>query len=120
MIFGPQLTSQIIEIKVGLYISDLKDRLESINYSTMTGGEFEALSSEDKSAVYEKHFLEDNLDDFFDQHVKMGSMNTTGYLGNQGEGAGLYGQMTDWWLGTEGADIFKSEIGKSLSSLPQR
>ena len=86
----------------------------------MTGEEFEMLPEEDKAAVYEKHFFEDHIDDFFAQHVKMGSMNTTGYVGNPGVGSGLYGQMSDWWMSTEGADMLKDSIKQQFSTLPQR
>ena len=119
-IFGPQMAEDIIRYKASSYMQDLKSRLESFNYSTMTGEEFEMLPEEDKAAVYEKHFFEDHIDDFFDQHVKMGSMNTTGYVGNPGVGSGLYGQMSDWWMSTEGADMLRDSIKQQFSTLPQR
>ena len=119
-IFGSQMTSEIIGLKAEAYIAELAANLNRINYSTMTGEEFEAMPPEDKAFVYEKHFMEDNLTDFFDKHVKMSSMNSTGFVGNPGAGSGLYGQMADWWMSTAGADILENMISQSLSTLPQR
>ena len=64
--------------------------------------------------------MEDNLADFFDKHVKMSSMNSTGFVGNPGVGSGLYGQMADWWMSTAGADMLEGAISQRLSMLPQR
>jgi len=119
-IFGPQMAETIIQYKVFVYLTELEEKLNAINYSTQTSEEFQELPEQEKALVYEKHFLEDYLDSFFGQHVKMSSMNTTGYVGNPGVGSGLYGQMADWWMSTEGADIMKSIIKDNLSALPQR
>lgn len=118
-IFGPEATSAIIEFKVLNYLGDLGDRLDALNYSSITTEEFEALPQKQKNVVYEKHFLEDHFDDFFDNHVRVSSMNTTGYVGNLGHGSGLYGQMSDWWMSGDGADMFKSEMVKSIPLLPK-
>jgi len=119
-IFGPQMAETIIQYKVFVYLTELEEKLNAINYSTQTSEEFQQLPEEQKALVYEKHFLEDYLDSFFSQHVKMNSMNTTGYVGNPGVGSGLYGQMADWWMSTEGADTMKAIIKDNLSALPQR
>ena len=119
-IFGPQMAETIIQYKVFVYLAELEEKLNAINYSTQTSEEFQQLPEQQKAIVYEKHFLEDYLDSFFSQHVKMNSMNTTGYAGNPGVGSGLYGQMADWWMSTEGADAMKANIKDNLSALPQR
>lgn len=119
-IFGREAVAEIIEHKAQAYLTELRANLNRINYSTITGPEFEALVPQDKAIVYEKHFMEDNLADFFDRHVKMSSMNSTGFVSNPGVGTGLYGQMADWWMSTEGADILESMISQKLSILPQR
>lgn len=119
-IFGPDMAEVIIQYKAFVYLTELESNLNRINYSEMTSEEFEAMPPADKALVYEKHFLEDHLDSFFDKHVKMNSMNTTGYVGNPGTGSGLYGQMADWWMSTTGADILQDKIGQNLSALPQR
>ena len=114
------MAETIIDYKVKTYLEDLGQRLEAINYSTQTSDEFQQLSERQKALVYEKHFLEDHLDSFFNQHVKTNSMNTTGFVGNPGVGSGLYGQMADWWMSTEGADAMKQSIKDNMSILPQR
>ena len=119
-IFGPQMASEIIRHKASAYLAELGANLNRINYSEMTGPEFEALPSQDKALVYEKHFMEDNLADFFDKHVKMSSMNSTGFLSNPGVGTGLYGQMADWWMSTSGSDMLRDSITNQLTTLPQR
>ena len=119
-IFGVQMAEEIIKYKVDSYLSDLSERLKAINYSTQTPDQFQQLPEEEKALVYEKHFLEDHLDSFFNQHVKTNTMNTTGFVGNPGVGAGLYGQMTDWWMSTAGADLMKQAIKDGLPSMPQR
>ncbi len=50
----------------------------------------------------------------------MSSMNTTGFLDNPGVGAGLYGQMKDWYMSTAGADVLGQKIKELLPMLPQR
>ena len=119
-VFGTQMAETIINYKVKTYLEDLGQRLEAINYSTQTSEEFQQLSERQKALVYEKHFLEDHLGSFFNQHVKTNSMNTTGFVGNPGVGSGLYGQMADWWMSTEGADAMKQSIKDNMSILPQR
>ena len=118
-VFGPDSAATIIEFKVLNYLGDLKDRLDALNYSSITEEEFEALPKAQKNLVYEKHFLEDHFDNFFDNHVRVSAMNTTGYVGNLGHGSGLYGQMSDWWMTGDGADIFKAEMLKSIPLLSQ-
>ena len=119
-IFGPAAADGIIEMKALLYMMDLTEGLERIGYSTITPEQFAALPAQDQNLVYEKHFIEDYLDNFFDQHVKMSSMNNTGFLDNPGVGAGLYGQMKDWYMSTDGADVLKQKIKELLPLLPQR
>lgn len=119
-IFGASAAQEIIEFKVLSYLNELADGLRRIGYSTITAEEFDALPQEDKNLVFEKHFIEDHVDSFFTQHVQMNSMNTTGFVGNLGTGAGLYGQMKDWWMSTEGADIMKGLIKSNLSLMPTR
>jgi len=116
-VFGPDAAQVIIEFKVLSYFGELKDKLDAIGYPNITAEEFEQLPADQKHLVYEKHFLEDHFDDFFDNHVRVSSMNTTGYVGNLGHGSGLYGQMSDWWMSGDGADIFKEEMKKGLALL---
>lgn len=47
-------------------------------------------------------------------------MNNTGFLDNPGVGAGLYGQMKDWYMSTDGADVLKQKIKELIPLLPQR
>lgn len=119
-VFGQDMADFVIEAKALMYLMDLAQGLERIGYSTITGEAFNALPQEDKNLVYEKHFLEDYLDSFINDHVKMNSMNTTGFLDNPGVGAGLYGQMKDWYMSTAGADIFKAKLKDIMGMLPQR
>ena len=119
-VFGSDMADFVIEAKVLMYLTELAEGLERINYETITGQEFNMLPDADKNLVFEKHFLEDYLDSFIDEHVKMSSMNTTGFLDNPGVGAGLYGQMKDWYMSTAGADVFGQKIKEMLPMLPQR
>jgi len=119
-VFGEATADFVIEAKVLAYILDLKKNLERIGYRTITAKEFEELPAKDKNIIYEKHFLDDYLDSFIDDHVKMSSMNNTGFLDNPGVGAGLYGQMKDWHMSTAGADFFKMKLKEYIGSLPQR
>jgi len=115
-VFGPEAARVIIEFKVLSYLGDLKDEMNAIGYPNITAEEFEQMPPEQKNIVYEKHFLEDHFDDFFDSHVRVSAMNTTGFVGNVGHGSGLYGQMADWWMSGDGADMFKEEMKKGLAS----
>jgi len=119
-IFGSDMADFVIEAKVLMYLTELTEGLERIGYETISGEEFNALPTADKNLVFEKHFLEDYLDSFINDHVKMNSMNTTGFLDNPGVGAGLYGQMKDWYMSTAGADVLKKKIKEMLPMLPQR
>ena len=119
-VFGSDMADFVIEAKVLMYLTELAEGLERIGYETITGQEFNMLPDADKNLVFEKHFLEDYLDSFIDEHVKMSSMNTTGFLDNPGVGAGLYGQMKDWYMSTAGADVFGQKIKEMLPMLPQR
>jgi len=110
----------VIEAKVLMYLTELAEGLEKIGYESISADEFNRLPQSDKNLVFEKHFLEDYLDSFINDHVKMDSMNTTGFLDNPGVGAGLYGQMKDWYMSTAGADVLKEKIRELLSMLPQR
>ena len=119
-VFGSDMADFVIEAKVLMYLTELAEGLERISYETITGEEFNALPTVDKNLVFEKHFLEDHLDSFINDHVKMNSMNTTGFLDNPGVGAGLYGQMKDWYMSTAGADVLGQKIKELLSMVPQR
>ncbi len=119
-VFGSDMADFVVEAKALMYLTELAEGLERIGYETITGEQFNALPPADKNLVYEKHFLEDYLDSFIRDHVKMASMNTTGFLDNPGVGAGLYGQMKDWYMSTAGADVFGQKIKEMLSMLPQR
>lgn len=119
-VFGPEMADFVIEAKVLMYLTELAEGLERIGYETITGDQFNNLPTADKNLVYEKHFLEDHLDSFIRDHVKMASMNTTGFLDNPGVGAGLYGQMKDWYMSTEGAVVLGNKIKEMLTLLPQR
>lgn len=119
-VFGSDVADFVIEAKVLMYLTELAEGLERIRYETITAEQFEALPTADKNLIYEKHFLEDYLDSFINDHVKMSSMNTTGFLDNPGVGAGLYGQMKDWYMSTAGADVLGQKIKELLPMLPQR
>jgi len=119
-VFGSDVADFVIEAKVLMYLTELAEGLERIRYETITAEQFQALPTADKNLIYEKHFLEDYLDSFIDDHVKMSSMNTTGFLDNPGVGAGLYGQMKDWYMSTAGADVLGQKIKELLPMLPQR
>jgi len=119
-VFGSEMADFVIEAKVLMYLTELAEGLERIGYETINGEEFNALPTADKNLVFEKHFLEDYLDSFINDHVKMDAMNTTGFLDNPGVGAGLYGQMKDWYMSTAGADVLGQKIKELLSMLPQR
>jgi len=119
-VFGSDMADFVIEAKVLMYLTELAEGLERIGYETITAEEFNVLPTADKNLVFEKHFLEDYLDSFINDHVKMNSMNTTGFLDNPGVGAGLYGQMKDWYMSTAGADVLGEKIKELLSMLPQR
>lgn len=119
-IFGPEMADFVIEAKVLLYLTEIAEGLEKIRYETITAEQFKSLPTADKNLIFEKHFLEDYVDSFVDDHVKMNSMNTTGFLDNPGVGAGLYGQMKDWYMSTAGADVLKVKIKELLPMLPQR
>ena len=119
-VFGEAMADFVVEAKVLMYLTELAEGLERIGYKTISAKQFNALLPADKNLVYEKHFLEDYLDSFIRDHVTMASMNATGYLDNPGVGAGLYGQMKDWYMSTAGADVFGQKIKEMLSLLPQR
>tara|TARA_Y100001937_G_scaffold125634_1_gene192880 strand:+ start:997 stop:1647 length:651 start_codon:yes stop_codon:yes gene_type:complete len=119
-VFGSEMADFVIEAKVLMYLTELAEGLEKIGYESISADEFNRLPQSDKNLVFEKHFLEDYLDSFINDHVKMDSMNTTGFLDNPGVGAGLYGQMKDWYMSTAGADVLKEKIRELLSMLPQR
>ena len=119
-VFGSDMADFVIEAKVLMYLTELAEGLERIRYETITAEQFEALPTDEKNLIYEKHFLEDYLDSFINDHVKMSSMNTTGFLDNPGVGAGLYGQMKDWYMSTAGADVLAQKIKELLPMLPQR
>ena len=119
-VFGSEMADFVIEAKVLMYLTELAEGLEKIGYESISADEFKRLPQSDKNLVFEKHFLEDYLDSFINDHVKMDSMNTTGFLDNPGVGAGLYGQMKDWYMSTAGADVLKEKIRELLSMLPQR
>lgn len=119
-VFGQDMADFVIEAKALMYLTELAEGLEKIRYETITAEEFNALQTTEKNLIFEKHFLEDYLDSFINDHVKMDSMNTTGFLDNPGVGAGLYGQMKDWYMSTAGADVLKEKIRDLLPMLPQR
>lgn len=119
-VFGSEIADFVIEAKVLMYLTELAEGLERIGYDSITSEEFNRLPQNDKNLVFEKHFLEDYLDSFINDHVKMDSMNTTGFLDNPGVGAGLYGQMKDWYMSTAGADVLGQKIKELLPMLPQR
>ncbi len=115
-IFGLQPAQAIIRFKVVSYYVELEDRLEDIGYG-QEGFDFESLEQKDKMIVYEKHFWEDYLDSFFDNH--MGNVADLGkvYVGAAGIQSGLYGQMRDWWMSTDGLGIMKSEMRSEKDEL---
>lgn len=119
-IFGQSQADFVIQTKVSMYLTELAEGLKRIGYETITGEQFQALPESDKNLVYEKHFLEDHLDSFINDHVMMNSMNNTGFIDNPGVGAGLYGQMKDWYMSTSGAEVLRRKIREMLSILPQR
>jgi hypothetical protein len=114
-LFGSQMVSKIIRFQVVSYYIELEERIEDIDYqgksySELTPEDFENLPEEDKRVIYEKHFWEDYLDSFFDNQMSVSADLGKGYVGGAGIDSGLYGQMNDWWMSTDGLDLMKSEM----------
>lgn len=114
-LFGLKIASKIIRFQVVSYYIELEERLEDIqhegkSYSEITSEDFTNLSEEDKRVIYEKHFWEDYLESFFDNQMSIDADLGKGYVGGAGRTSGLYGQMNDWWMTTDGLGIMKSEM----------
>jgi hypothetical protein len=120
--YGKEAAKMMIEFKVLSYLSELKSKLNEINYKSITAEEFENLPEEKKAVVYEKHFLEDHLENFLDQEFSTQMQGTTGYLGNPGVGTGMAGMAKDWWMTTtgQGLETFKQLMKELITKLPQR
>lgn len=119
-IFGSEL-AKIIDMKAEMYIDMLKSELQTIRYKKISQEQFDKLPEEKRAAVYEKQYMDANIDSFFDDHVKSGAQNTSGFVGNANpEGAGLHGMMNDFWLSTHGADMLKDAIKSKMIKLPSR
>ena len=121
-IFGTQMVSKIIRFQVVSYYIELEERIEDIDYqgkgySELTPEDFENLPEEDKRIIYEKHFWEDYLDSFFDNQMSVFADLGKGYVGGAGIDSGLYGQMHDWWMSTDGLDMMKSEMKSERDEL---
>lgn len=107
----PNLENEIVKIKAGLYLKDLKSIVDSAGYSSLQSNEdLEKLSTKQQNAIRELHFMKENIGEFFSRFVSQGSMNNTGYLGNPGVGAAFFGQMDDWFLGNEKSNELQSAI----------
>lgn len=115
-LFGLEIARKIIRFQVVAYYVELEDRLEDIGYGE-EGFDFNSLSDEDKSIVYEKHFWEDYLDSFFDNHVSRSADLGNKWVGGGNIPTGLYGQLKDWWMSTDGRGIFKAEMRDAKDEL---
>ena len=98
--------------------------LEDLEYSTMTRDEFNSMkNSQDPEVrkrinpIYEKHFWEDYLDSFFDSHISQAADHGNKWVGAEGIATGLYGQLRDWWMTTDGRGIFKAEMRDAKNEL---
>ena len=115
-LFGLDVVRSIIRFQVISYYVELEDRLEDIGYG-QEGFDFNSLSEQDKNIVYEKHFWEDYLDSFFDNHVDKSADLGNKWVGGEGIPTGLYGQLKDWWMSTDGRGIFKAEMRDAKDEL---
>jgi len=107
----PDLENEIVKIKAGLYLKDLKSIVDSAGYSSLQSNkDLEKLSAVQQNAIRELHFMKENIGEFFKRFMSQGSMNNTGYLGNPGVGAAFFGQMDDWFLGNEKSNELQSAI----------
>lgn len=114
-LFGIAVVSKIIRFQVVTYYIELEERIEDISYegksySELTPKDYAKLSKEDRNAAYEKHFWEDYLDSFFDNQMSVEADLGKKYVGGDGRVSGLYGQMNDWWMSTDGRGLMKSEM----------
>jgi hypothetical protein len=121
-LFGVQIASKIVRFQVVSYYIELEERLEDIQYegkgySEITSEDFKKLPEEDKKIIYEKHFWEDYLESFFDNQMSVAADLGKGYVGAEGMESGLYGQMNDWWMSTDGRGIMKSEMREEREEL---
>ena len=119
-VFGEDIAMKVIEDKVAMYVDELKEGLMRINYVNITPEEFNKLPPEDMNLIFEKHFFDDYLEGFFNDHVKSSAMGTTGYIDNPGVGTGLYGGMKDWYMSTGGEPFFRQKMKEMMAKLPQR
>jgi len=115
-LFGINVVTSIIRFQVISYYVELEDKLEDIGYGE-EGFDFKSLTPDEKNIVYEKHFWEDYLDSFFDSHMGQAADLGNKYVGGEGIPTGLYGQMKDWWMTTQGRGIFKSEMREAKDDL---
>ena len=115
-LFGSAIVRKIIRFQVIAYYMELEDKLEDIGYGE-EDYDFNSLSNADKNIVYEKHFWEDYLDSFFDNHVSQAEDLGNKWVGAEGRATGLYGQMKDWWMSTDGRGIFKAEMRDAKDEL---
>lgn len=116
-VFGPQMADAIIEYKSLAYFVELAEKLEEIGYESLTEEAFAALPQDKKSVVYEKHFMEDHLDQFFDEEISKRSSGNTGFVGNPGFGVGLMGNIHDWWMANEGFEMWKAHMKEASNDL---
>lgn len=116
-VFGPEMADAIIEYKSLAYFVELAEKLEEIGYESLTKESFAALPEDKKSVVYEKHFMEDHLDQFFDEQISKRSVGNTGFVGNPGFGVGLMGNIHDWWMANEGFDMWKGHMKQASNDL---
>lgn len=114
---------EIIDLKAQMYVDELASILASTQYAQFASNkDLESLNQPNQpptpeyNAIKEAHFMKDNIDQFFSRYISANAMNNTGYVGNPGVGAGLFGQMADWYLGNEMSielrDAIKNKISK--------
>ena len=114
-LFGLKIVRKIIRFQVVSYYIELEERLENISYegrgySELTSKDFAKLPKKDKNIIYEKHFWEDYLNFFFSNQMSVELELGKKYVGGAGKVSGLYGQMNDWWMSTDGRGLMKSEM----------
>lgn len=115
----PKRALEVIDLKSQMYVDELASILASTQYSQFASNEdLEKINpSPEYNAIKEVHFMKDNIDEFFSRYVSANAMNNTGYIGNPDVGAGLFGQMADWYLGNEMSNELRDAIKNKISKI---
>lgn len=106
---GQDAWKTMIAYKVIVYYDELESRLEEIDYQNLTPKKFKLLPAASKNVVFEKHFWEDYLDDFFNEHMSKERSSVT----HPKVASGLYGLMSDWFMTNSTLPVSKYEDGET-------